>query len=43
MDGTDHSDWGETMSNSPDKGPIQLLRALWSRVRDTGNDRGGGR
>lgn len=27
------SDWGLTMSNSPNLGPIEFLRAAWCRLR----------
>lgn len=33
-DGEYEREWGMRMSNSPDKGPIELLKLAWERWRD---------
>ncbi|MUV61722.1 hypothetical protein [Halobacterium sp. CBA1126] len=34
-DGREESDWGVTMNNSPNLGPLESLRVAWRRLRNT--------
>jgi len=32
MNASDDDDWGETMSNTPDKGPVDMIKIVWNKI-----------